>query len=277
MKNEAFTLEFITPCFAAGAEQGRAELRASEVRGKLRWWFRALGGTREQEAAVFGAVAGEKAGASAVQIRARVTQAGRPWSPPRVNPMSDSAYIWYFASVSGKHPGQRGPGPRWTPHGNLPPGTKFEIQVRQVHPIPADAARLYRFALEAFLLLGGLGLRVTRGLGAFVCDQRPADATAIESCRQVLVRNHFNWVAPHQDLGANWLSAINAAGTILRRQLRPIFPAGKNGDKTSPLGSSKPRQTDGTFVLVVFEAPAARVLGPRSREGAPACRVLQGS
>ena len=47
----------------------------------------------EQESTVFGAVAGEDAGASAVQIRARVIQPGKAWSPPHVDPMSKSAYI----------------------------------------------------------------------------------------------------------------------------------------------------------------------------------------
>jgi hypothetical protein len=200
--------------------------------------------------------------------------------------MSDNAYIWYFASVSGKRAGQHRTGPRWTAQGNLPPGTTFEIQLRRLHAIPGDSAQLFEEALNAFLLLGGLGLRATRGLGAFVCRERPATDPAIEACRQALIRRGFNWVLPHPNLATNWESAINAAGTLLRRQLRPTFPAGKNGDKTSPLGSSKPRQTsavylrpvrrpDGTFLLVVFEAPAARVLGLGSRGGAPASRILK--
>lgn len=286
MKSEVFTLEFITPCFAAGAEQGRAELRASEVRGQLRWWLRALGGSREQESTVFGAVAGEDAGASAVQIRARVIQLGKAWSPPQVDPMSNSAYIWYFASVSGKKPGQHGTGPRWTAQGNLPTGTRFEIQLRYLRALPNDSARFFQEAFDTFLLLGGLGLRVTRGLGAFVCQERPASDPALEACRQRLLARGFNWVLSHPNLGKNWESAVNAAGTILRRQLRPAFPAGKNGDRTSPLGSSKPRQAsavylrplrrpDDDYSLLVFEAPAARVLGIRSRGGAPASRILE--
>ncbi|MCP5535446.1 MAG: type III-B CRISPR module RAMP protein Cmr1 [Akkermansiaceae bacterium] len=55
-------LEIISPCFNGGAEPDqRAEIRASSIRGQLRWWFRVLGGfksldtpLREQEAAIFG-------------------------------------------------------------------------------------------------------------------------------------------------------------------------------------------------------------------------------
>lgn len=286
MKTETYNLGFITPCFAAGAEQGRAEVRASEVRGQLRWWFRALGGSADQEAAVFGAVVGEVAGGSAIQIRARVLQDGKPWPPPHIDPMSNNAYVWYFASVSGKKPGQHGTGPRWTTQGNLPPGTRFEIQVRRLRPIPRDPAQLLQDALESFLLLGGLGLRVTRGLGAVICRERPSTDQALEACRLRLTSRGFNWVLTHPNLGKTWESTVNAAGTVLRQQLRPAFPAGKNGDKTSPLGSSKPRQTSAVYLrplrrpdeshsLLVFEAPAVRVLGPRSRGGAPASRLLQ--
>ncbi|MBM3884163.1 MAG: type III-B CRISPR module RAMP protein Cmr1 [Verrucomicrobia bacterium] len=285
MKVDVFTLEFITPCFAAGAEQAKAELRASEVRGQLRWWFRALGGSRDREAAVFGTVAGESAGASAVQIRTLVVQGGPPWPPPNVSPMSDNAYIWYFASVSGKKSGQRGAGPRWTAQGNMPPGTKFEIQLRHLRDLPKDSGQLFQEALDTFLLLGGLGLRVTRGLGAFVCLERPATDAALGACRQLLLDRGFRWVLPHPNLGNNWQAAIDAAGNLLRHRLRPRFPAGKNGDQMSPLGSSKPRQTsavylrpvrrpNGTFALLVFEAPAQRVLGRPSRGGAPASGIL---
>lgn len=286
MKSEVFTLEFITPCFAGGAEQAQAEVRASEVRGQLRWWFRALGGSPQQEGAVFGAVAGDDAGASAIQIRARLLQTGKAWTPPRVDPLNPNAYIWYFASVSGKKPGQHGAGPRWTPQGNLPPGTRFEIQFRRLRSIPDDAAPFLEGAIESFLMFGGLGLRVTRGLGAFACRERPSSDAALEACRRRLTSCGFHCVLTHPSLGKNWESAINAAGNLLRNQLRPRFPAGKNGDKTSPLGSSRPRQTsavylrplrrpDDCFSLLVFEAPAARVLGKRSSGGAPASRMLE--
>ncbi|MCL2104631.1 MAG: type III-B CRISPR module RAMP protein Cmr1 [Kiritimatiellaeota bacterium] len=38
-------LSFITPTFLAGANQNTPEIRASSIRGQLRWWFRVLGGT----------------------------------------------------------------------------------------------------------------------------------------------------------------------------------------------------------------------------------------
>ena len=62
MKRETFEVEFVTPCFLAGAEE-KAEWRAASIRGQLRWWFRAVGGgrwdgdlhrVRTEEARLFG-------------------------------------------------------------------------------------------------------------------------------------------------------------------------------------------------------------------------------
>lgn len=42
MYHATFTLESITPIFMRGADQGKAEIRASSIKGLMRWWFRAL-------------------------------------------------------------------------------------------------------------------------------------------------------------------------------------------------------------------------------------------
>ena len=64
MNRTTFHLEFVTPCFLAGANQQAApEWRAASIRGQLRWWFRAVAGgvlggdlkrTKAAEAEVFG-------------------------------------------------------------------------------------------------------------------------------------------------------------------------------------------------------------------------------
>jgi CRISPR/Cas system CMR-associated protein Cmr1 (group 7 of RAMP superfamily) len=71
MNKKIYNLEFITPCFCAGAEQTVAELRASAVRGELRWWFRVLGGSGREEDEVFGGVRGNSPTASSLWVRAR--------------------------------------------------------------------------------------------------------------------------------------------------------------------------------------------------------------
>ena len=87
MKSQICKLEFITPAFLSGADQGQAELRAASIRGALRWWFRVLGGTKEEETEVFGGVQGG-ATRSKVIVRALVTNSVHgAFEGPR--PMSD--------------------------------------------------------------------------------------------------------------------------------------------------------------------------------------------
>ena len=78
MKNETFKFDLLTRMFSAGAEpQDKAEIRASEIRAQLRWWFRALGGfgndnrsLREQETYYFGGV-GKSPVRSRIAVRVR--------------------------------------------------------------------------------------------------------------------------------------------------------------------------------------------------------------
>lgn len=76
MTTESFTFELITPCFCAGADPAKAEIRAPSIRGQLRWWFRVLGGfkdsqidLRSQESLIFGSVAGNSGGAGLLTTR----------------------------------------------------------------------------------------------------------------------------------------------------------------------------------------------------------------
>ena len=45
MYKAQFELEAITPIFMRGADQSQAEIRASSIKGLMRWWFRALVGS----------------------------------------------------------------------------------------------------------------------------------------------------------------------------------------------------------------------------------------
>ncbi len=78
MKKGTFKFDLLTRMFSAGAEpQDKAEIRASEIRAHLRWWFRALGGFKndnrslvEQETYYFGCV-GKPPIRSRIGVRAR--------------------------------------------------------------------------------------------------------------------------------------------------------------------------------------------------------------
>ncbi len=53
MKSITFTCKVITPLFMGGADQ-QAELRTQSFKGLIRFWWRALGGSREDERKIFG-------------------------------------------------------------------------------------------------------------------------------------------------------------------------------------------------------------------------------
>src|SRR5690625_3625627 len=56
MTMQAYRLRLYTPLFSYGANQQVPEIRAASIRGVLHWWFRALGGTFEQEREIFGGI-----------------------------------------------------------------------------------------------------------------------------------------------------------------------------------------------------------------------------
>lgn len=159
MKSKTYELEFITPAFLTGANQGLAELRAASVRGALRWWFRALGGTKDEETEVFGGVQGG-AKRSKVAVRCCVSKpVHAQFKTP--TPMSDLGYLYYFATVSGETKGIR-----IQHNAYFAPGTTFSIQIIN-GGVSANLVEKFWFAVECFIRLGALGLRSTRGCGAF--------------------------------------------------------------------------------------------------------------
>jgi CRISPR type III-B/RAMP module RAMP protein Cmr1 len=271
MKQATYTLKFLTPCFCAGANPAKAEVRASSIRGQLRWWFRVLGGTAEQERDVFGGVAG-CAAASTFILRIEEIQQPSPWVVPKNLNINSDAYVYYFASVSGtERKGQTGP--RWRPTGALAPGTTVKISLLHRRALPDDLQRQFEFALRCFLQLGGIGLRVTRGLGAFVCREMPFDSRILDELRS----QPFSFMVEHKETRLSSPDRIaKEIGALVKRTRK------KNGmkyDQPSPLGSSTPRQTSAIYFrpvcsnpdspecsLVVFEAPHDRVLGTPSRK-----------
>ncbi|MBI4623842.1 MAG: type III-B CRISPR module RAMP protein Cmr1 [Verrucomicrobia bacterium] len=281
MRNQSFTLEFLTPCFLAGANQATAELRAPSVRGQLRWWFRALGGSLSDESAVFGGV-GKAPAASKLIIRTLKISDGPKWQPPFVDPNASSSYVWYFASVSGKELKQKGTGPRWNSAAALAPKTKFRLFIQQPFELPLSPQSDLNEAIECFVCLGGLGLRVTRGLGAFACLERPLDRDRLKNLQTIVTAAGFRWEHRTKRLSDDGAIA-REIGSLVKGTRKE---QGLKADRPSSLGSSQPRQTSAIFFrpirlagatdceLLVLEAPHDRVLGEQARK---ASRTLVGT
>jgi hypothetical protein len=277
MKTDTYTLNFLTPCFCAGADQSRAEIRPTAIRGQLRWWFRALGGSPHEERDIFGGIAKKEKDlrSSSIAIQVFGQEILSSWTPPTVSPNNPDSYVWYFASVSGKEPGsgKTSPGPRWTSNGAIAPKTKFKFKITYRREIPAKSQKHFDNALLCFLTLGGIGLRVTRGLGAFSCDEHPINEKLLAQLENILSNANF-----HLEISPNSFPDVNAIageiGSLVKGTRKKL---GMKFDTSSPFGSSDPRQTSAIYFrpyllegeremgLIIFEAPHEKVLGEKSR------------
>jgi len=167
-----YRIEFFTPLFSRGAYEDRPEVRPSSIRGQLHWWFRALGGRFEDEKTIFGSV---HKGATASRIVVRVSNV--------------EGSTGKFAALSHKQGGQANPRMAYAP------GTAFSLHVlRRLAPLTSAQHATFQRSLEAWLLLGTLGLRSTRAGGSFHWatdgEDGPAYPTSFDGyetrCRSVL-------------------------------------------------------------------------------------------
>jgi CRISPR type III-B/RAMP module RAMP protein Cmr1 len=273
VKPHNYHLEFITPCFCAGANQAVAEFRPTSIKGKLRWWFRVVGGTSEEEAEIFGSIHG---GGHASSLIVRVQQHGlvQKWQPIELSRESNTSYVLYFAERSAERA-------RWNSAGALPIGSNFNLQLLWRRPVSQSAEVCLDLALNCFLMLGSLGLRATRGLGTFVCAEVPFSQAGFADLVARVKHRSPQFIANMGVFSGRQIQILDALGAQLRG-LRKGYSAGRPGQSNpTPLGSSShPRQTSAVYLrpvressdqyrLVIFEAPAEKVLGLESRRGAP--------
>jgi len=160
--NIAIPITFITPCFCRGADcsdNGAPEIRPASIRGQLHWWFRALGGTSREENAVFGNVHG---GTTASRLVVRVKY------------VMNASY-----RQSPTLPHKTG-GPA-APKQAFAPGVGFELLLStRLGGLSTDHEKKLLRALNAWLHLGALGLRATRGGGNFTWAADAAAASGVQ-------------------------------------------------------------------------------------------------
>jgi hypothetical protein len=167
-----YRLEFITPLFSRGAYDDRPEIRPPSIRGQLHWWFRALGGSWGDERQIFGGVHG---GATASKVVVRVSnvngQTGSVNTLPHKEGGAASPKLAYRA------------------------GTHLDLHIlTRLGGLDVRQQAAFERTLEAWLLLGTLGLRATRAAGSFAwqpLDGGPLEVPASfpryeERCRELL-------------------------------------------------------------------------------------------
>jgi len=170
MKSYDYHLKFITPALLAGANQGKAEIRSASIIGQLRWWLRIMGGTFEQEQAVFGGISSE--GDSKNQSSSLIVRVSgiveKHSDFPRAGGLSPYGYLSFFATRSGEPKGIRiKPDAFWAE------GTEFSLNISVRKSLDSQNEKLLESALFLFTTFGSLGFRATRGFGAFQNCQTP--------------------------------------------------------------------------------------------------------
>ena len=240
MRHLEKSLTFITPAFLAGANQNSPEVRAPSIRGALRWWFRVLGGTIEEEKALFGGVHNGTV-ASAVRVRVVTGESGKNKENVCYAPTSSYGYLIYFAEVSGnktKGSGDKEEIHRTQGHHYLGEGATFTLLIDEVRPAGALWEKLTH-AIEAFCTFGALGLRATRGFGALAETPLPTLARVRALAKALKSQKVYVFEAP--ETFASAFKAHEHLGATLKdlrksENLHPTNPA------AAALGSSSPRQ-----------------------------------
>lgn len=159
----------ITPLFGGGVEKATADpvstVRATEVRGQLRFWWRAcraaqyetLQDVKNAEDALWGAASTEKRKLpSEVQVAINVTRKGTPFvvehdgQPITIgNPHSPYSYVAFPLQDK--------------PDAVTVQGVEFELEIN--YPVDQERVKEVAAALWAWETFGGLGGRTRRGFG----------------------------------------------------------------------------------------------------------------
>lgn len=151
MKRAEVTFKFLTPALLAGADQKSAEMRASSIRGALRWWMNALGYDKDCINDLFGTAAGETGRRSRVIVR-DTTPNNLPVKLQSAKDIIGTPYD-YFLWLLGKPENARGV---------IQAGSTASFSVFLRSGESEDLEK----GLKAFLLLGSLGSRSRRCYGS---------------------------------------------------------------------------------------------------------------
>nr|UXE44118.1 hypothetical protein Hi04_10k_c110_00009 [uncultured bacterium] len=209
-------IEVLTPLFNRGAYQDTPELRVPSIRGMVRWWFRALGGTADEEKTAFGGMTrmGQRlrgqVTASQLVFRVSKVQALRAKPDPLTLPHKQ--------------------GGQGSPQAAFAPGTTFRLEVfTRFGSLNPDLERKVRNALEVWLLLGALGLRANRSGG----NVWPADGAAPSTSAALRTRlNELGCRWPVMVAGpeaGNTLDQLRAAATDTVDGMPDIFGQARGG------------------------------------------------
>ncbi|MEW6405860.1 MAG: type III-B CRISPR module RAMP protein Cmr1 [Chloroflexota bacterium] len=247
--------KLITPLYGGGVEPGRADpvsvARATEIRGHLRFWWRATRGGNPEfggkldkmkaaEDEIWGSSGGKgKPGSSRVDIEILDGNKGRVLDTVRIkskkgvrsvsigDPASPYGYVAFPLRKTDE-----------SPAGSVQEGVEFTIRITY-KPRKGDDLILLKkeveTALWAWETFGGIGARTRRGFGAIQCisvENQPISATPpheVEiNIREKLKQYQGDWPEGVPHLSANLRFVITPAKTSSDQAWSTLFKALQN-------------------------------------------------
>lgn len=238
MNAATYTLTFITPLFSHGSYNDKPEIRPASIRGQLHWWFRALGGTFADECAIFGSVQSKPQSASKVVVRVTGINGNRDNAatlPHKIRQGGKAAFRSCFL-----------------------PETSFKLMISErLTGLSENHREQFQRAIHAWLLAGSLGLRATRGGGAFQWASAPESEADYRSLLDKLFKGTpiaFDF------LKKKFPSAEDARKVITDTLAEKTFeeedyPLGKinNSRKTSPLRLTVRKIANQFYILALWD------------------------
>jgi CRISPR type III-B/RAMP module RAMP protein Cmr1 len=249
---QVYHVGFVTACFCRGMDtrdNAIPEIRPSSIRGQLRQWHRMLFQNPISEKELFGGIGGKNAVSSKVVIRVADVQGPNP--------------SMYYTLPHKIHESQA----RAAAKGAFPPGTQFSMQVLDRREgLNENQEREILLSIEAWLLMGGLGLRVTRAAGSLDWNGMPTDVESYKKRANDLIRGTKTKVAVLDKVDDPEALRFIASDTIggfndrsdkddLRRMNYPLGNSVPR--KTSPLRFTVRRFQDGHRLVAIWDGLVA--------------------
>jgi CRISPR-associated protein Cmr1 len=192
LKKITFEIETITPMFLAGANQGKAELRAASIKGLLRFWWRAMQAEpdieklRNRESQIFGSSDEKTGGGSSFSIRiaheGALKTSKEPFPKQNISitskgktfPVNILEYLAY-GTLEYKKEEKKNVFIREY----IPNNTKFSLILGSRDYNATEALK----ALYVFNLFGGVGSRSRNGFGSFqIVNAEKAFESIVADC-----------------------------------------------------------------------------------------------
>lgn len=165
MNSQSYNIKAITPIFSRGAIEESPEIRASSIRGQLHWWHRALGYSFAEECEIYGSI---KSPVRSSKIIIRVSDI--------VGQTKNLATLPHKAQKAAKQA--------------YASNTTFILHtLERLSGLSTSSREIFNQTVKAWLLMGSLGLRTTRGAGSLLWDQTPNDEKEYLTTCQELIKN----------------------------------------------------------------------------------------